>query len=216
MNHYNSRWFAAGEGAWVAYFVHVSVAFCGRRRLQCLNVGHAALPGVRQGLRDHFCTATAGHRSGAGQWISDFGECARNCSNLNPAYASLINIDENHKGRHVDPNVRTALSKALLDHVRDPDRYLSDAGHVEPGCNTREYFADSRKMESFWWIQQEALRAIATIGECQRKDLKNFVLNYYENTPVLICVRVTPDFYLTQYLHTQHKIYLLTYFSLFV
>lgn len=84
----------------------------------------------------------------------------------------------------MDPNVRTPLSKALLDHVRDPDRYLSDAGHVEPGRNTREYFAGSRKMESVWWIQQEALRAIATIGECQRKDLKDcFELNIYYETP---------------------------------
>lgn len=38
----------------------------------------------------------------------------------------------------MDPNVWPAISKVVLDHVRDSDRYLSDAGHVEPGRDTRE------------------------------------------------------------------------------
>lgn len=66
----------------------------------------------------------------------------------------------------MDSDLRSAVPEAVLDHVRDPDRYLSDAGYVESGCDTREYFALSGKMESIRWVQQEALRAIATIGEC--------------------------------------------------
>lgn len=42
----------------------------------------------------------------------------------------VFGADENHQGRHVDPDVRTPVPEAVLDHVRDSDRHLSDAGHV--------------------------------------------------------------------------------------
>lgn len=37
--------------------------------------------------------------------------------------------DAHNKGRHVDKDVRQALPEALLDHLRDPDRNIQDAGH---------------------------------------------------------------------------------------
>lgn len=73
-NAINSPRLAAREGTRVAYFLHVPVALRRRSRLQCLDVGHAAVPGVRQGLCDNLCSPPAGHRSSARKWVLDFGE----------------------------------------------------------------------------------------------------------------------------------------------
>lgn len=47
--------------------------------------------------------------------------------------------DEDNEGRHVDPHVRSAVPEAVLDDVRDPDRYLPHAGHERVGLVPREY-----------------------------------------------------------------------------
>lgn len=67
-------WFTAREGAGIPYILHVSFAFCGGCRLQCLYARYATLSGVCQGLRDHLCATPSGHRSSTGQWFSNLGE----------------------------------------------------------------------------------------------------------------------------------------------
>lgn len=64
---------SAREGTGVPHFVHVSTALCRRMCLQCIDVGHVAVPGIRQGLRHHVRAPPAGNRSGPGKRFSDIG-----------------------------------------------------------------------------------------------------------------------------------------------
>lgn len=74
--------FTEREGTRLPHLVHVSAAFRRRKCFQCQHVGHVAVPGVRQGLRDNLRPTVIGRRSGTRLRISDLGKTNFNLTKL--------------------------------------------------------------------------------------------------------------------------------------
>lgn len=51
----------------------------------------------------------------------------------------LLHLDENHKGRHVDKNVWSLISKIMFDNVWNSNWYLQNTRHISFGFITCEY-----------------------------------------------------------------------------
>lgn len=65
---------AARKGARLAHIIHVPPAVRRGLRVLCLDAGHAALPGLREGLRYNVCAAAPRRRPGSGIRLPHFGK----------------------------------------------------------------------------------------------------------------------------------------------
>ena len=73
-------------------------------------------------------------------------------------------LDENHQGRHVDPHLRAPLSETLLHHLRDSDRHLPHARHIQHGhCNW--LFESWKKNSAYFSLPIISHRRVMTSSE---------------------------------------------------